>query len=85
MQDPEIPSSFGLMVPAGGAAGFEPGEFGFDVVRVSSVAPRAAARKAVPWSRSGTSMTKWQTRLRCTAVQRADGVNWRLVIANSSR
>ena len=27
MQDPEIPSSFGLMVSAGGAAGFEPGEF----------------------------------------------------------
>src|SRR5215831_14300995 len=33
---------------------------------VSSVAPRAAAQKAVPWSRWGTSMTKWQTRLRCT-------------------
>jgi hypothetical protein len=31
-QDPELPATFGLMIPAGGAEGFEPGDFGFDVV-----------------------------------------------------
>src|SRR6266513_509351 len=41
--------------------------------RVSSAAPRAAAQKAVPWSRSGTSMTKWQTRLRCIAGSAGGG------------
>src|SRR6266536_3034366 len=32
---------------------------------VSSAARSAADQNATPWSRSGTSMTKWHRRLRC--------------------
>src|SRR2546430_1222972 len=31
-QDPEVKAAFGLVIPAGGAEGFQPTDFGFDVV-----------------------------------------------------
>src|SRR6266581_963603 len=31
-QDPEVKAAFGLVIPAGGAEGFQPGDFGLHVV-----------------------------------------------------